>query len=130
LDDECDCWSGNASPNWGALDPTNPDDPTFWRADHDGVGPELLSMPDLGPLPFLTYALAVHYLPSGPYGDTWATLRLFLHGTVIYERADVRLSEGELWQVGILRPLTWELEPWTSTQGGDLITPNYAPEWW
>lgn len=97
------CWEDSAwdthfrsvSPNWG--DRTRDDDnPSLDIDDVDGSGPENINLdnPENG----VTYAIGVHYWNDWGYGPSDATLRLYLNGSLVFQKSAI-LTNGQFWDV-------------------------------
>jgi hypothetical protein len=133
----------NKQPNWGYLAPGVDDDPSLDRDDPVGDGPENvnLALAESG----VTYHVGVHYWAANGLGPSFATVRIYSYGVLIFEQADVELHEHDLWWV---TDLTWNLSPSAAptasrTCAGTIdpcttdaectttcalrITPNYVP---
>ncbi len=106
-----DCFWSNDHPNWGSIDPAANDNPALGREDGDGAGPEAIS---LAVPENVCYRIGVHAFTDHGFGESFATLRIFLSGTLAFEAADVRLDKRDLWTV---TDLCWPLAaPPTLTQ--------------
>ncbi len=92
-----DCFWYNAKPEWASFDPTVDDDPGLDRDDTDGAGPENLNLNQ--PQDDATYGVGVHYWADHGYGDAYATVRIYVYSTLVFEAANVRLSPLDLWDV-------------------------------
>lgn len=113
-----DCWAANPHPEWGALGAS--DDPLLGRSDADGAGPETvtLSAPAEGSI----YRLAAQYVDAHGFGPTWATVRIHLDGALVFERADVKLAAGDLWEVATVEGSAGVAWPVRGPAGGPMIT--------
>lgn len=123
-----DCHRFNPNPNWATFDPSVDDDPGLDLEDADGAGPENLNLN--GAEDGLSYRIGVHAWAEHGYGPSWATVRVYLFGALAYERADVKLHEHDLWDVGTL---TWPdatFVPRLTDAGGDVVTPGVVPPGW
>jgi hypothetical protein len=87
----------NAHPNWGSFDPVIDDNPGLDRDDTDGAGPENLNLdvPENG----ATYRVGVHYWNDHGYGSAYATVRVYVYGTLVFEVKDVLLVHKDMWDV-------------------------------
>lgn len=102
-DDEGDPWFdfkydvffNNKEPNWGASDPFIEDNPSQDRDDTDGAGPENinLNIPEDGSL----YRVGVHYWDDKSFGLSYATLRIFIFGTLVFDRRGVEMIQRDFW---------------------------------
>ncbi|MEC9072062.1 MAG: choice-of-anchor D domain-containing protein, partial [Myxococcota bacterium] len=71
----------NDSPIWGSFDPWVDDDPGLDLDDTDGAGPENLNLniPQDGGM----YTVGVHYWNDHGFGPSTATVRIYIHGTLV-----------------------------------------------
>jgi hypothetical protein len=89
-----DCFWFNTEPVWGSFTDAG-SDPRLDRDDTDGGGPENMNM--ASPQDGVAYRVGVHYWDAHQFGPSFATLRVYVYGTLVYEAADVRLVQGDLW---------------------------------
>ncbi|MFO0747511.1 MAG: hypothetical protein U1F43_17870 [Myxococcota bacterium] len=94
---------------WGL--PGADDDPSLDRDDTDGAGPENLNI--ALPEDDVCYTVGVHAWDDWGFGPSDATVRIYVHGTLVFEPAPVRLHVGDLWEVA---RVCWPLD-------GDPIWP-------
>jgi hypothetical protein len=115
-DNKWDIFYANKTADWGTPGP--PGNPTLPSDDLDGRGPEILRHPNLQS--GQTYRLGVYYYRSkGPtltgdkisqqncpaqepsdYGTSYATIRIYIDGQVVYEKEDRALeSAGDFWRI-------------------------------
>jgi hypothetical protein len=125
FDQPFDCFWFNSHPNWGSFDPTVDDDPGLDRDDTDGAGPENLNLnsPENG----ATYRVGVHYWHDHDYGDSLATVRIYIYGELVAEFADVSLTHHDLWDVATIH---WgetgvDIIPSWDDPANPVITPDY-----
>ena len=122
FDQPYDCFWFNAHPNWSSFDPSIDDDPGLDRDDTDGAGPENLNLN----IPRNTvYKIGVHVWSDHEYGPSLATVRVYIYGNLVFEVADVKLQNLDMWDVATI---AWPSGKVTATQttGGMLkITPAY-----
>jgi hypothetical protein len=87
----------NEQPNWGSIDPSVDDDPGLDRDDTDGAGPENVNLntPENG----IRYKVGVHYWKDHGFGPSYATLRVFIFGILVFELTDVELVNHDMWTV-------------------------------
>ena len=88
----------NPNPNWGSFDPAADDDPSLDLDDTDGAGPENLNLgckAESG-----QYPLGVHYWNDHGYGVSFATIRIYVSGTLAVQITDVKLKPLDMWYVG------------------------------
>jgi len=89
-----DCHFRSREPNWG--DPgTASDDPSLDIDDTDGAGPENINLdnPETG----VTYKVGVHYYNDHGYGASYATLRLYFFGELIFEAREKEFPYADVW---------------------------------
>jgi len=115
----------NPHPNWGQLDPNVNDDPHLDLDDTDGAGPENLNMaePEMG----ATYRIGAHYWHDHDYGESLATVRIYIMQELVYEAADIPMNDLDMWDVATIE---WAeagviITPSTDTAGAPKISPNY-----
>ena len=91
-----DCFWFNAHPNWASYDPSVDDDPGLDRDDTDGAGPEIvnLDIPENE-----TYRVGVHYANAHGYGESFATIRVYIYAQLAFEVTDVMLEQQDMWEV-------------------------------
>ena len=94
---ELDCYADNPAPDWGVVgDPT--DDPRLDVDDEDGAGPENVNLDEVEN--GRTYSVAVHYDDDHGFGESFATVRIWLFGELVYEARDQLLPAlGSWWEV-------------------------------
>lgn len=114
-----DCHFRQREPNWG--DPgAGDDDPSLDIDDTDGAGPENINLdnPENG----VTYKVAAHYYNDHGYGVSFATVRIFVFGELVFEAADKEFPYTDFW---------WEVAAisWPSTEitGIDLVYDDVPP---
>lgn len=92
-----DCYVGNPQPDWGTPGP--PNDPAFLREDSDGVGPErvVVVAPEAG----LRYQVGTAYVDDWGYGDSIATVRVFIRGE-LRDEWSMLLGMGQHWDSHII----------------------------
>ena len=91
-----DCFSFNAHPEWGSIDPAVGDNPHLDRDDSDGAGPENIT---LAVAENVIYRVGAHYWDDHGYGPSYATVRVFLWAELVFEVAYVMLSDMDMWEV-------------------------------
>lgn len=113
-----DCYSLNHSPDWRVpLDPS--DDPRLDRDDVEGCGPENINLnqPEEG----LTYKVGVHYFADRGGGPTVPTIRIFINGSLAYEKVGSALQGvGHFWETAAI---AWSDGTATITEI-DRVTPS------
>jgi len=122
FDQPFDTFWFNAHPNWGSFNPEIDDDPGLDRDDTDGAGPENLNLniPETG-----EYRIGVHYWGDHGYGESFATIRVYVYGALVFEAVDVRMDNLDLWDVATLHWPSGAVIP-TLTEDGDWkVIPEY-----
>jgi len=127
FNDPYDVFWFNKGPDWGSFDPSLDDDPGLDRDDTDGGGPENvnLNIPegDVG-YPF-TYRVAVHYWDDKNFGESYATVRVYIYSTLAFEVGDVKMYASDLWEVCTVDWPSTKITLILDTNGGYRITPQY-----
>jgi len=116
FDQPYDCFWFNGHPNWADSSMTVDDDPGLDRDDTDGAGPELLN---LNQPEDVTYGIGVHYWSDHGYGNSFVTLRIYIHAELVLEIAGVELTELDLWEAATIE---W---PSGKVTGGEQISGKY-----
>lgn len=94
FDERWDTFFGNNAPDW------NPERPSLDFDVTNGRGPETITMDN--PQDCQWYAVGVHYF-AFRWGPSYANLRIFADGQLIFERLNVPLQqEADFWDVGRL----------------------------
>jgi len=111
--------------NWGSA-ATAADNPSMIRDDVATLGPEIvtLAVAEEGK----AYAIGVNAWDDHGYGDSYATVRVSVYGSPVYESPEVQLTEHDMWYVGHLEWPSGTFVPKTSAQGGPFVTPDYHHE--
>lgn len=111
-------WATGAAPLWGGGDASSPE---LVRDDTDGAGPEAIHFaePSDG-----VYRVGVHYWDAWSYGASWATVRIYVDGSLVFELADIELDNvsagvGDLWEVATIA--------WPSATVAPITAPD-APD--
>jgi hypothetical protein len=91
--------------------------------DPDGAGPERIQIenPELG----AAYRIGVHYWNHHGWGPSYATVRVWLDGNLLYETQTVELAPQDMWFVGTLKISEGTWMNATKDSGGHHITPHY-----
>ncbi len=98
FDDPWDAYSRNASPNWAGNGPM--DDPIFGLDDTDGEGPETFVL--FTPEADRTYRVGVHYASARGFGESFATVQVFVAGALAGSCEGIRMVAHDLWDVGTI----------------------------
>ncbi len=89
-----DCHWTNINPDWGTR--SSADDPSLDIDDTNGAGPENINLDNPEPV---AYTVGAHYYGDNGFGQSFATVRIFLGGTLIFEALDKALDNGQFWEV-------------------------------
>ncbi len=119
---ERDAYWLNRAPNWGDA---NGPGPLFERDDTDGAGPENFrwSTPEDG----RTYHVAAHYWSDAGFGESFATVRVFIDGEVVFESPPTRLQAEDLWEVCSIDWPSGEVRSAAWPSGDPRILPGFVP---
>jgi len=91
-----DCYWLNVEPNWGSPGSSG-DDPSLDIDDTDGSGPENINLNNPEDT---TYRVGVYYFSDHGYGPSYATIRIYLRATLVFEYRDKYLERtGKFWDV-------------------------------
>lgn len=121
-----DCYWFNANPKWGSLT-LNANHPGLDLDDTDGAGPENLNLAT--PENSTKYSVGVHYWDAHNYGDSTATVTIYILGT---QKASVTqlMHECDMWWVS---QIDWPSGDLLDVPGANLkngssgkITPKYG----
>jgi hypothetical protein len=103
-----DCHWKNMAPDWGVQGSGN-DDPSLDIDDVDGAGPENINL-DM-PQEETIYAVGVHLYSDREFGPSYATIRVFIHGNLVFERTNQELARtGFFWDVARIDWAAGEVE--------------------
>lgn len=121
-----DCYWYNPSPKWGSAASAN-DDPGLDLDDTDGWGPENLNMatPEDG----MKYGVGVHYWDSFGYGNSTATVNIYLLG-MLKATFTQPMTECDMWWVTQIDWPSGNLVDWG---GANLKAPSagkIVPKYW
>lgn len=122
FDTPWDCYWFNSHPDWGPEGTAG--DPSLDRDDVDGAGPENTNLD--APEPGHTYRVGVHYWDDHGYGESTATVRVFLHGLLVWEAVSAPLVNRDLWYVGTIDPATGEVTLCDEATEGPCVAPEYV----
>ncbi len=100
FDQPFDTFWFNPQPDWGSLDVAIDDNPGLDRDDTDGAGPENVNL-DL-PEHDRTYKIGVHYWNDHGFGPSYATVRVYVFSTLVFELAEVELVNHDMWCVATI----------------------------
>jgi len=102
-----DCHWRNMEPDWGERGPLG--DPSLDIDDVNELGPENINLDE--PEEGRVYGIGVYYYDDVDMGSSYATLRVFIDGVLVYEAEDKEVrSEGVFWEVGNVAWPSAELE--------------------
>lgn len=93
-----DCYMANPNPNWGEINSSN-DDPQLERDDTDGTGPEIINFSSLRNI---QYTLGIKYVNDNGYGSSFATVKIFVHGILQFQKDNISMEEAEFTEVAII----------------------------
>jgi len=125
FDTKFDCFWYNKEPNWGTFNPEYNDNPSLDRDDIDGWGPENLNINI--PEENATYRVGVHYWNDHGFGESLATVRVYVYGVLETEIVDVPLSNYDMWFAAEIPWVAGTTQTKVLKDENDayLITPNY-----
>ena len=92
-DREWDVHYLNPGPNWGARSSSR-DDPKLDLDDTDGAGPENVSLRNPEDV---RYRVAVHYFRDHEFGPSFATVRVYIRGVLVFERSNKEMPYTDAW---------------------------------
>jgi hypothetical protein len=111
-----DIYWNNKEADWGVPGRSD-DNPSLDIDDTDGAGPENVNHdnPESGN----TYRVGVYYYSDNGFGASYVTVRIYIEGTIKYEKRDKYLErENVFWDVaGVVWPLKDIIETDTLRQG-------------
>ena len=119
-----DAYWFNPNPNWGTLAPNVPDDPSLDRDDTDGAGPENLNLDQ--PQNGAVYGVGVHYWSDSGYGESFASVRIYIFGSLVFEAAGVPMSSCDLWDVARIEWPSGKVTLMQVASGGYATFPGYS----
>ena len=93
-DPDANCFWFSPTPDW--WEPGPQDDPEMVVSDYDGAGPELIGYANPAPE---TYLVGVHVHNDHGFGESLATVRIYVQGQLVFEVPDVPLVDSDLWTV-------------------------------
>ena len=127
FNDPYDVFWFDKNPDWGSFDPSIDDDPGLDRDDTDGGGPENvnLNIPEGDTALPYTYRVAVHYWDDKNFGESYATVRVYIYSTLAFEVGDVKMYASDLWEVCTVEWPSTKITLTLDSTGGYKITPNY-----
>jgi len=133
-----DTFWANPSPDWGSFSPGADDDPGLDRDDTDGAGPENVNLnhpEDLSDIPpeFVerlggeraAYRVGVHYWNDHGFGPAFATLRVYVHGALVYEKTEVELRSLDFWSALTIDWPAGTVTELRTPEGGLRVAPDY-----
>ncbi len=112
-----DCYYANRNPEWGIFGAA--DNPTMHRDDTDGAGPETIGVSD--PEDGVRYQVGVHYYDDWAYGDSVATLRVYIDGE-LRDAWSAPMAMDDMWHT---HTIDWPSGIVTRIGTTPHITPNY-----
>lgn len=107
----------NANPNWGSAGGGGEDDPSLDLDDTDGAGPENLNLaaPEGAIGDEIAYSVGVHYWNDHGYGNSLATVAIYINGALSMQLSSVELKPRDMWYVGKIN--------WPNTVVGGSLAP-------
>jgi hypothetical protein len=117
----------NKNPDWGSFDPSIDDDPGLDRDDTDGGGPENvnLNIPEGAHDAPFTYRVGVHYWDDKNFGESFATVRVYIYSSLVFEVPEIKMLNHDLWEVCSVEWPSTIVQLILDQNGGYKITPNY-----
>ena len=107
LNNGTDVYFKNQAPVWPVENQGN-EEPSLDIDDKDGEGPENINLDK--PTPCRWYAIGVHYYDDKAFGPSNATVRGYISGKHVFEKANISLK-----QQGVFKQVAWLF--WDGTQG-------------
>ena len=120
MDVDANCFWFNLNPDWGEPGPEN--DPKMLFDDTDGAGPEVITLDNPEDL---AYLVGVYYWKDHDFGDSWATVRVFVEGELAGQAEQVQLTEHDIWTVFRIDWPTGEVTLVSGEDGGYAIQPDF-----
>jgi hypothetical protein len=119
-----DCYPANKTPNWGKSDPAAGDDPILLRADSDGIGPESIAFNKPADA---IYKVGVHYVNDSGFGDSFASIRIYIHQGLAWQSPYFKLAKGDLWDAARISVdgIDVQADAFTYLDGSPVVIPNY-----
>ena len=105
-DGQWDCHWTNTNPDWATA--SRQDNPSLDIDDTNGSGPENINLDNPEPI---DYKVGVHYYGDNSFGDSTATVRIFLGGVLVFEAQDEPLSNRQFWEVATVHWARVEITP-------------------
>lgn len=124
FDNLFDCFWFNIEPDWGSYQPGVNDNPSLDRDDTDGAGPENMNLAI--PENNIQYNVGVHYWNEHGYGVSYATVRVYIYGIMVFEIKDVLLQDQDMWDVATVDWPSGKVTQVPGQSGPYKITPQYA----
>jgi len=110
--------------NWGSIS-ANDDNPSLDLDDVDGWGPENvnLCLPEDGK----TYAVGVNYWDDHGFGQSFATVRVYVYGSLVFEVNDLGLVDHDMCWIATVDWPSGQVTPSLSPGGGVYCVHDYHP---
>ena len=119
--DGVDCfWGGCVPPSWGG--PVT-DDRSLDRDDNDGAGPENINA---NVMPAGVYRVGVHTWDAHGFAPSYATVRVYLYGVLVFECEDMAIGERDFIELGTL---SWPDGATAGRCGADVVHDFSPPPW-
>lgn len=122
FDQPYDCFWFNPHPNWGVVDPEVGDNPSLDIDDTDGAGPEVVSLavPEA-----VAYKVGAHYWNDHGFGPSFATVRVYVSGMLVFEMADTELAMKDMWEACTIEWPSGTVTAITDGNGLPKVVPDY-----
>ncbi len=99
LNNGTDVYFSNQTPIWVVPNQGN-EEPSLDIDDKDGEGPENINLDK--PTPCHWYAIGVHYFDDNAFRASYATVRAYIEGKMLFEKANISLK-----QKGVFKLVAW-----------------------
>lgn len=94
-----DCNMFNRYPLWTLPSDNKDYNPDMLRDDGDGGGPEIIMLPRLRSFSDgRCYRIGVHYYSDHGYGPSFAMLKLYSYGRLVWENSPLEMKDSDLWE--------------------------------
>ncbi len=74
----------------------------------------------------MTNRIGVHYWNDHEWGESYATLRVYYSGVLVYQAEDVELKMLDLWEVATIDWPSGAVTPVVGPDGEHKIVPDYV----
>jgi len=115
-----DCFWCNPNPDWG---PEGPEGNPSYPGDTDSTtGLEAIMFAPTEPG---TYKIGVHYWEDHGYGPSFATVRVYIWGSLVFEFPDVELEVCRMWEVATVEFPSGKITAIVDEEGQPKLTPPW-----